>query len=244
MTGTERRPAAGALYICCLAMFILFLFATGRAGGATIQGVLQDSSGRPVANALIVFYKYPNTIDQWDAALSDATGKYASGWIPAHSYRILTVSRDSGYTATWYPNRPSPDQAEWVTVASDNETKTLNMTFGARGSVRFFLIDTNGRPIPGIQMNLYDESFNFRAGAVSNSLGISIATGIPGGSYLAMFSDNSKRYPSLWYDGARDFTQAVRIVVPETGGAVTRQMRFSAIGRPGLPFLFLLLDNP
>lgn len=244
MTRTDSRPAAGFLYICSLAMFALFLLANGMASGATIQGVLQDSSGRPVANALIVFYKYPNTYDQWEATLSDSTGKYSTGWIPAHSYRILTVCRDSGYTATWYPNKSSPDQAEWVTLVSDNETKTLNMTFGAKGSIRVFIIDTNGRPIPGMQMNLYDESFNFRAGAVSNSLGISLATGIAGGSYLALFSDSSRRYPALWYDGPKDFTQAVRIVVPETGGMVTRQMRFSAIGRPGLPFLFLLLDNP
>ncbi len=137
---------------------VVFLF--GLTGGllwaqefGSISGnVIDDSTGLPLANAIVVAHKIGSMFA--NKAISDGSGNYTIPELPAGNY-IVGACRE-GYLCELYYNAQKPESADVVVVNAGQNTPDINFALTAKeappefGSISGTVTDfETGEPIPG-----------------------------------------------------------------------------------------------
>jgi hypothetical protein len=96
--------------------------------GGTITGtVIAANDQQPVGRILIQAWRMGNNgLVKMSSAATQADGTYSlAGLFPTTYYLQFSAS---GYTSVWYPNTPTPAQAQTVNVLSQSTTQGVNAT--------------------------------------------------------------------------------------------------------------------
>jgi len=110
-------------------------------GGAAVNGIVVDDTGRPVAGARVLAVDIDRLIDLQDArrdgALSDEQGRFSIAALPSGSYRLQAT----------HPDHP-PATAGPVDCDGRHPVSQVRIVMNAGGSIAGRVVDAGGAPVP------------------------------------------------------------------------------------------------
>lgn len=143
--------------LLAISLFVVFFGLTGgllwaQEFGSISGNVVDDSTGLPLANAIVVAHKMGSMFV--NKAISDVSGNYTIPELPAGNY-IVGACRE-GYLCELYDNTQQPESATLVPVNAGQNTPDINFALTAKeappefGSISGTVTDfETGEPIPG-----------------------------------------------------------------------------------------------
>lgn len=153
--------------------------------GGTISGTVADPDGKPVGGAKVSAFGDDGS---YAFALSGADGRYTMTGVDADTYRIQARPGSSrlDLVRTWQVSALTPGDATPVEVGNgDSVTADVELQEGARISGRVW--DTDGKPVKGIGVDVFDENGRKSLTAWTDELGRYTTTGLLPGKYLVRF---------------------------------------------------------
>ena len=200
-------------------------------GGAITGEVTDATAGRPVAGVAVTAYDAAG--DDVANARTDASGKYTIGGLAAGSYRVGFAPEDGtpAYSTQFYDGARSLAAATAVPVALGQTASAIDAAMAGGGSVEGTVTAAGGgQPLSGIQVALYTSNGQWVSSATTDSSGRYFAGGLPAGSYLASFTDESGGYLQQYYSGAASEETADQfpIVAGQTTDGVGAAMQSAA----------------
>ncbi|HEU0316844.1 MAG TPA: carboxypeptidase regulatory-like domain-containing protein, partial [Solirubrobacteraceae bacterium] len=147
-----------------------------------IAGTVTDVAGRPLDGVLVTVY------DGSGEFVANATtavdGTYRIGGLPAGSYRVDFDARAND------PRRNYVPQSDQVTVTA-GATTTADAHLAAGAEISGVVSDATGRPLGGLEVDLYDSSRTRIESTSTAGDGSYTFAGLPAGTYYVGFDATS-----------------------------------------------------
>ncbi len=175
----------------------------------TISGTTKDTDGNPIPNASIYASSSDSTGYYYGYGYSDADGKYVLSGLRSSRYKVECSKY--GYIAEWYDNVTDWQNASLVQVNDGFDTPNINFTLSRGGSISGNVTDRSGKPIPFVEIDVYDTSYTWQTYAITNDSGYYCASGLGSGKYYA--TTYNSIYFNQWYDGADSYFNATTVNV-------------------------------
>ena len=193
--------------------------------GGSISGHVYKPDGRPLDGAVITVYTSPDS-DPVASGRTNWYGRYEVGGLPTGSYYVKADGY--GYAEEFYQDA-GPDTATLVSVTLSQETSGIDFTLDVGGYVSGYVYDSQGRPLSGAYIGVYDSTSHYEvASGRTGSDGSYIAVGLPTGSYDVSASRNGCLE---YYDEVATLADATS--VSATIGQRTPNINF-ALDQPGI----------
>jgi hypothetical protein len=187
--------------------------------GGTISGRVTDGTGTPMANVSVGAGSL--------SVATDSNGSYSIHPLPTGDYAVeFTCGGGRGYgscVTQWYNNKPSPEQADLVSVTQGSETSGIDATMVRAATIAGHLTDLQGSPAAGDCVTAWSDTQPANTFIdASDETGSYELTGLPPDTYTVSFGgcDYQDPYPTRWYNGKSDQASADRLVLSE-GEAAT-----------------------
>ncbi|MCF8146098.1 MAG: carboxypeptidase regulatory-like domain-containing protein [Deltaproteobacteria bacterium] len=206
--------------------------------GGVISGRVTDGGGNPLNNITV------NAIDNkcvgnWYHSSTNETGEYMVV-VPTGTYYVLAIGSHvyQNYVLEWWNDGDgTPDCNQAAPVAAEVEQTTGNIDFvlAAGGSLSGKVTDTNGDPIPNLEVVAHSQNCggNWLGSMNTDPNGEYRIAGLPqGNTYVNTDSPRSGLYyRDEWYNNVLTCDQAT--AVPITIGQDTPGIDFSLINVEG-----------
>lgn len=222
---TARRSRIAALFLLCVATVFMAgaIAAPSIAGALNISGKVTGPSGQALGAVRVYAYYYDSYWQEWDYAdykTTNTVGEYAFTGLPTDSYVVVArdISRVSSrlYAPTFYNGKYGFSTANRISTNSTG----INIQMALGGAGVGTAVDTAGRPIPGIEIELDDPSNLLGYGWMDTDSGGNFRIGgLPTGSYLLNAYDYSGTFVSQYYNNKNNESLADRISI--TRGTTT-----------------------
>lgn len=113
--------------------------------GTSLAGTVRDTAGRPLEDFHVYAWRYELVDGAWTWTrpgmdVTDASGTYAVGGLPAGTYRLQYVRFPAEYGSHWYPAAPYLESAADVTSPATD----LDVTLLRLGGISGTMTETNG----------------------------------------------------------------------------------------------------
>jgi protocatechuate 3,4-dioxygenase beta subunit len=173
----------------------------------SFSGTVKDEGDKPVLNA------YIDAVDSSGYGVGsgypDNTGNYVVGGLRTSKYRAYASA--NGYVPQWYNKVSVMDSAAFFQVTDGFDTPNINFVLSRGGTISGKVVDKSGKPIPGVEIEVFDTSYNYRAYTMTNDSGLYTAGGLLTGKYYV--GSFSSFYLDQWYDGASSPFTATKVAV-------------------------------
>ncbi len=175
---------------------INFSLATGR----SISGKVTSSGGSSLADLEVDVYALDGSFANW--AVTDASGNYVVGGLPAGQYYVQTYN-ESGYIDEWYNDDPvllDPDgaSASVVNVTSGNATGK-NFVLAVGRSLGGTVSSSAGPGLADVEVRVQPVSGDFALSVTTDETGAYAVDGLPAGQYVVNTA-NDQGYVDEWYN--------------------------------------------
>ncbi len=227
---------------------INFSIPAAPAGSSLSGHVSDDSTGEPIANAVVgVFPSFNSTwpIPGWSyhrlffTAMTDAEGNYSVVGIPAGSYIVSAWAR--GYIGEFYDDHTNPLDADVIQL-DGTEAKTgidfaltpgrrfvfdQPLASGNQGSISGHVTSGDGRSIEGAFVYALDVNKAVQASEATGADGQYTLGGLAEGDYYVMVG--RVPYTPEYYDNAANVTDAKTVTVGGTANAEVANVDFQLV---------------
>jgi Carboxypeptidase regulatory-like domain len=154
-----------------------------------------------------------------------ANGTYELHSLPSESYRVVFRGRGKsvGYQPQYYDHEHEPAQSDFISVSAGATTSNIDATLEPGAEVAGAVADSDGVPLPGIAVCLFDATASAADRCTySSETGSYAFPGLPSGSYQVGFSLESWEagieagveadgYESQYFDGVGSRAEATTI---------------------------------
>ncbi|MCB9759221.1 MAG: carboxypeptidase regulatory-like domain-containing protein [Alphaproteobacteria bacterium] len=128
-------------------MLIPVLLAAIPAHAGTLEGVVQDTAGEPVAGIYVIAY---DTRLNYASAVSTTAGRFSIVGLPGGIYRLRALApADVDHPQRFWPDSWGYCDGEPIPLAEADTVDGLDFALGPGASVSGVLTDVDGGPIPG-----------------------------------------------------------------------------------------------
>jgi hypothetical protein len=136
-------------------------FTVRLARGVSVGGIVQSSSGAPLADAEVVIYKvtqedpkqYKYTRIDYDTAKTDAKGRWSSTALPANFAGFSFQVTHPEHRASLYTDTPAQGSSNLVAASALLAARAI-MTLPPANRVQGMVSDPQGRPVPNGEIYL------------------------------------------------------------------------------------------
>ncbi len=173
----------------------------------SFSGTVKDGEGNSLTNASI--YSVDSTGYTTGYGYPDNSGKYTVSSLKTSKYRAYASL--NGYIPQWYNKVSVMDSAAFFQVTDGYDTPNINFVLSRGGTISGKVVDKLGKPIAGIEIEVIDTSYNYRAYTTTNDSGFYTAGGLVTGKYYV--GSYSSLYLEQWYQGASTPFTATKITV-------------------------------
>ncbi|OGC77411.1 MAG: hypothetical protein A2145_01855 [candidate division Zixibacteria bacterium RBG_16_40_9] len=204
--------------------------------GSISGTVTDDSTGLPLANAVVVAHKMGSMFA--NKAFTDPSGNYTIPELPVGNYRVGACRE--GYQCEFYDNTQKPESATVVQVNAGQNTPHINFALTPKaappglGSLSGNVIDdTTFAPLPGVYVTAISASNHMPAGhAVTGENGNYKIMELEEGDYYVFACKEG--YICEFYDNAPNKENATLVHV--TAGQDTPNINFALLPKLEPPF--------
>lgn len=158
------RWTLGLALIVAIAMLAASTASAKVLKNGTIEGVVLNQAGKPVAGATVMPFAWSSAgADWWTWEAVDVTattsrsGSYKLA-LPAGRYRVLFVPKAAqlrSYAIEAYPNMPAPDFGDDVIVKWGKATRRISAVLDPPAHIEGVVTNAaNGEPVGGIELNV------------------------------------------------------------------------------------------
>jgi protocatechuate 3,4-dioxygenase beta subunit/subtilase family serine protease len=184
-----------------------------------ITGTVSADGGAPLGRVMIEVYGADGSYA--GSAWTGSSGFFTVGGLAPGDYKILFNGQAAGYLREWYRDRPDNASADAVTVLAGEITKSIDETLALGGSISGTLSDADGKPLPGMFVEVYDDAtLEYVGDGSADRTGTYVVGGLATGSYRVYFSGGAG-YVGEWYEDQADLFSAtpVPVTAPEQATA-------------------------
>jgi hypothetical protein len=187
---------------------------TEAAIAGTITGVVtSDSNGLPISGMWVYAQKY-DTGEYCGGGSTNSDGFYSISGLATGTYRVRVSTGDTNYVEEYYNDALDYEDAAPVAVPSSGVVPNVNFGLAEGGTVRGTVTDSNGQPIPNMQINVIDyQMHRWRGGSQSNANGDYEIRKIPAGTYRIENDPRQSNYVRQCYDHQRHWIDATPVVI-------------------------------
>lgn len=189
--------------------------------GGFISGTVVDSNNQPIENIHVDVEVFDTGVFV-NAGRTNMKGEYTVTGLPEGVYRVKTSSDNAGFTDKYYDDVIDFELATPVKVTNAG-TSNINFVLEIGGSVSGVVLDTQGQPISGINVDAEDfDSDFFVKGAVTDVRGGYTITGLASGRYRIKTNAEDSIFTNEYYDNVfdRSLATAVTVVSPNNTGGI------------------------
>jgi len=216
--------------------------------GSILSGtVIDDSTGAPIANALIaafpvfdttqVGYFYGDfTLFDFYATMADSEGQYILGGLPQGDYIVSCWAQK--HVVEFYDNKLDPWEADHVSLDGTEERSGIDFALqsgwgfeyllpqdgSTMGTVAGQVSGDNGERINNAYVSVIDENMQVRASEITGPDGRYSLGGLPAGEYYLVA--NRMPYQTEYYGDATEINNASKVIVGESNEWVIDQVDF------------------
>ncbi len=173
----------------------------------SFSGTVKDEDGNLVQNT------YIEAVDSSGYGVGsgypDISGNYVVSSLTTSKYRAYTSA--NGYVPQWYNKANVMDSAAFFQVTDGFDTPNINFVLSRGGSISGKVVDKSGKPIAGVEIEVLDTSYNYRAFTTTNDSGLYTAGGLMTGKYYV--GSYSSLYLEQWYGGGSTPFTATKVTV-------------------------------
>jgi hypothetical protein len=137
-----------SLLISLLLLIAVVASAQAQGGVGSIEGVVRDLNGKPIAKATVYGYQVDN-VRHRITTTTDSSGKFILKEILAGGYIIHAYKESEGYADTLFSFFANGNKKAWrpVTVHASRKIKDINLTLGPKYAVlKISIRDEHGNP--------------------------------------------------------------------------------------------------
>ena len=195
----------------------------GLSLGGSISGrVTRDSNGTGIQDLEVILYN--SSWNREKSVRTDYYGNYTLGGLETSNYYIGT-SNNQGYIDEYYDNVTETAKAKLINVIQGINTPNVNFSLVLGGSISGRVTrETNGIGIQGVEIKVYNSSWNQVISANTNYSGNYTIGWLLTGNYYVKTS-NSMGYIDEYYDNMTSSSVATPVSV--TVGSDTPNINFS-----------------
>ncbi|NCA82473.1 MAG: hypothetical protein EOM72_06960 [Opitutae bacterium] len=212
-----------------------------RIGAAShITGTVTGPGGIPIA--MVEAQAVRLDAGEWrlvDTGVTDDSGVYNIGGLPAGTYRLLFWPHEGNYAPEYYNNALHVSNALDVVVSGTTTVSGIHVSLVAGARLSGTVTGLGGStPLPGIDVrgHWFDGSqWTELWGATTDETGHYAFEGLPVGQIRLHFSDFYDTCVPEWYDNAPDESSAQAVVVASAGQVLTGYNASLAIASPPAP---------
>ncbi|MBI1884645.1 MAG: carboxypeptidase regulatory-like domain-containing protein, partial [Chlamydiae bacterium] len=221
----------------------------------SFSGKVTDvDTGSPLGNVPVLVYDSGGNALPLRTALTDAEGKYTILNLTAGTFYFAKTSTIQGYGSELYWEKScfegcTVTDGDVINVVSDQDTSDINFTLSLTGVITGTITDSQGVPLQGIQVNIYNSSGSVVSTASTDAQGFyrSLGSLATGQSYYVR-TQNDQGYIDELYDNIAcvadscDPTKGTAVLLPDNeaaadinfqlkvGGAISGTVTDSATG--------------
>jgi hypothetical protein len=189
--------------------------------GGWITGAIKDTSGTPISDIdLDVFDLIGNRL--YPTKKSGPDGQYTIGPLPAGSVLLRADPQAmDGFARQYYAQASNLQTADPIQVTAGIATTNINFSLQAAGWIAGTIRDSNGIPLEGIDLDIYDATTRMRllGGAKSAVDGTYIIGPLNFGTYhLRADPSVSQPYTRSYYPSSKTLLDAGFISVSNSSG--------------------------
>ncbi|MDL9979026.1 MSCRAMM family protein [Microbacterium sp. ASV49] len=223
--------------------------------GASITGVVTDSSGNPVENALVM--AQPGSAGGYGSGTSTAAdGSYSIVGLQPGAYQVqfLTQYATQNVAPGWWKGAQTEAKAKVLTLAAGSVASGISPRLDPGATISGTVTDASGSPIPNAQVAVFDSTNLMVEGTWTGADGSFAARGLSADSYRLEFTGQMNDGSTLveWWKNAATLSAATPITVkrgqsvggfnidlsptggavPETGSASLSGVVTDGLGHP------------
>jgi RHS repeat-associated protein len=230
--GTPRSRATAlvaALSLMTAGLVTLSLTdaATARAASsaASVSGQVTNQQGQPVPDVNVsLLYQQPSGTCRSvviNPVVTDASGNYTLGAVPAGSYRVQYSSAyGSGYpNPQYYQHTADYSAATDITLSVGQTLSGIDDALVAGGTITGTVSDAT-HPLAGIEVQASGVNGGFVPTTTTGADGTYTVSGVTPGTVKVYFTDPSEAYGFQWYQGVVT-TSGAATAVTVTDGQTT-----------------------
>ncbi len=207
--------------------------------GASISGTVIDSHGRKLTGICIAASGAAAVFGEGQVAFSRHGSYQISGLTPGQYQVDFGCGGSNSYADQWFPNAPSSQAAEQISVPA-GQTTGVSAVLRPAGTITGVVRTQSGKPLANVCITATSTRDGFPAnviaipglGSATNSRGVYRINGLAAGRYLVQFmpcAPNS-RYAAQWYRGQASQRLAKSVMVRSRGttAGINATMRLGA----------------
>ena len=170
--------------------------------GASISGVVTDSTGNPIEGVEVNANTEP-CCSGYGSATTAADGSYTVDALEPGSYQVKFTKPGSPYVSQYLGGSTSSVDATVLTVAAGEAVTGNNAILVTGGSISGVVTDSTGTPVENAQVYAYGNS----AGATGSTAttapdGSYTLDGLAAGSYIVQFSKAGSSFVTQFFGGS------------------------------------------
>ncbi len=201
--------------------------------GATVSGrVTAVAGGAGLGGVAVGVYRADGT--RLDEALTDVNGDYAVGALPAGGWYLRTDASGANYVDEWLVDVPAvgagvPAAARAVALAAGVSTGGVDFALADGGQVAGTVRGTNGVPLAGALVDLYDRATNWVRSGIAGTGGDYVIQGLPAGAYRARSYARDYGYADEWFANVPLIAEGIPVTAAHLAlapGSVTNGVDF------------------